>query len=257
MKENILIAESRKEVGGKTGRRFRRQGWLPAVVNNEKGEARLVKLNLHEFEQRLRHHTGENLVLDMSIDGGSPVKVLLREVQHDGLTDRILHADFVEISMTRKMRVRVAVVLQGDPVGVISEGGIMEQLLRDVEIECLPADIPEAIYVDVSGLHLGKRIAVSDLPIDKTRITVLTPKDVAIAAIIAPQEEEVAAAPAEGAEAAAAEPEVIGKGKEEEEEVEKAEEKDKKGSEKAEKTAEPKSAEAKQAAKEKTTKEKK
>lgn len=250
VKESILTAESRKEAGGGNARRLRKQGWLPAVVNNEKGEARMIKVNLHDFEQRLRHHTGENLILDMSIDGSNPFKVLLRDVQHDDLTDGLLHADFVEISMTRKMRVRIAIILRGDPVGVISEGGILEQLLRDVEVECLPTDLVEVIELDVSGLHLGKRLTVADLPVDRSKLTILTPPEVAVATVMAPQEEVVA--PVEGAEATAAEPEVIGKGKEEEAEEEAAEEKEGAAKEAKGSSKETKASEAKPAKGEET-----
>lgn len=215
VKESMLVAESRTESGSGAARRLRKQGWLPGIINNEKGEARMIRVNLHDLEQRLRHHTGENLVLDVSVDGGNPAKVLLREVQHDGLTDGLLHADFVEVSMTRKMRVRIPVILRGEPVGATAEGGILEQLLREVEVECLPGDLIESIELDVSELHLGKRLLVSDLTIDP-KLTLLTSKEIAIAAVLAPKEEEEVA-PAEGEAAATTEPEVIAKGKEEEE----------------------------------------
>jgi len=215
VKESMLVAESRTESGSGAARRLRKQGWLPGIINNDKGEARMIRVNLHDLEQRLRHHTGENLVLDVSVDGGNPAKVLLREVQHDGLTGGLLHADFVEVSMTRKMRVRIPIILRGEPVGATAEGGILEQLLRDVEVECLPGDLIESLELDVSELHLGKRLLVSDLTIGP-KLTLLTSKDIAVAAVLAPKEEEEVA-PAEGEAAATTEPEVIAKGKEEEE----------------------------------------
>ncbi|OGV67859.1 MAG: hypothetical protein A2498_02420 [Lentisphaerae bacterium RIFOXYC12_FULL_60_16] len=215
VKEATLIAESRTDAGSGPARRHRKAGWLPGVINNEKGQAQSVRMNLHDFEQRLRHHTGENLILDIAVDATAPRKVLLREVQHDAISGHPLHVDFVEVSMTRKMRVRISILLRGDPFGVVTEGGILEQLLREVEVECLPGDMVESVELDVSDLHIGKRLLVKDLPVSD-KLHVLTNLDVAVAAVLAPKEEEAPVAEAVAGEAGAAEPEVITKGKEDE-----------------------------------------
>lgn len=215
-KENKLVAESRDVAGTAASRRLRRTGVVPGVVNNEKGEAQWVRLNRHDFEMMLHRHVSENLILDLEVDGKAAKKVLLKEVQHDPLTGHILHADFVEISMTRKMRIGISIKLVGEPFGVSQEGGILEQSLRSLEVECLPTDLVEEIDVDVSALKIGDSLLVRDLKLD-SKMTVVTTGDLAVASVSAPRAEEVAVAEAAVEGAAGAEPEVVGeKGKKEE-----------------------------------------
>lgn len=215
-----LEAQTRSRRGSANARRLRRQGLLPGVVCNPKGEAQSIQLQYHGFSELLRHHRGENLIIDLLVEGAPARKVLMREVQHDPVDDRLKHVDFVEISMTRKMRVRIPVVFSGEPVGVSQEGGILEHVLRELEVECLPADLADSILVDVSALKLGGALLVRELTIDP-KLRVITLPDQAVAIVSAPKEEEVVAAVAE---AAAAEPEVIGKEKKEGEEAEGGEE---------------------------------
>ncbi len=212
-KEIKLAAMPRSGSGSSAARALRRQGVLPAVICGEKG-ARSVQLNLHDFEKMLGAHASENLIVRVDVGGQGEVLALLREVQHHPVDGRLLHADFVEISMTRKMRVGIRIRLVGDPEGVTQQGGILEQVLREVEVECLPGDLVEELEVDVSTLRIGDALLVRDLraPAD---LTVLTAPDVAVAIVAAPKEET---APVAGAEAAPTEPEVIGKKKEEGEE---------------------------------------
>ncbi len=214
MKEQMVIrASPRAAQGSSAVRRLRRAGKLPAVVYGEGKPAVALELAAHEFEKMLHHHQGEHLILDLAI-GDETKKVLLQEVQRDALTDRLTHVDFHEISMTRKLRVEVPIHLVGVPVGVSQQGGILDHLLRQVEIECLPADIPERVEVDVSALEVGRHLSVRDIRLDPARFTVTTAPDIAIAAVSMPKaEEEAAAAPAEGA---AAEPEVLTEKKPEE-----------------------------------------
>lgn len=186
---------------------------MPAVVYGEKG-ARSLKINRRDFDTMLKHHTSENLIVDLDVEGEGTTKALLREVQHEAIMGGVLHADFVEISMTKKMRVTIALALRGEPVGVSLGGGILEHLLRHIDVECLPTDLVEAIDVDVAGLNLGKTLMVRDLVVD-SKFTVLTAGDVAVATVVAPREEKVEEAAAVEGEAAAT-PEVIGKKKEEE-----------------------------------------
>ena len=215
VKEIKMTGQRRTVSGTSTARRLRRQGLLPGVVNNEKGEAASIQFNAHEFEQMLHHHRSENLLIDLDVDGGAPKKVLLREVQHDPVDGHALHADFVEVSMARKMRVAIQVRLLGEPVGVSQEGGVLEQVLREVHVDCLPGDIVESIDVDVSGLKMGQSLLVRDLKVDP-KLTVVTAGGIALANVAAPRkEEEVAATEAVATEGA--EPEVITAKKEKEE----------------------------------------
>jgi len=215
--ESKLVAELRDTAGSAVSRRLRRTGWIPAVVNNDKGEAQWIQLNRHNFELLLHRHVSESLILDLAVAGKDAKKVLLKEVQHDPVTGHSLHADFVEISMTRKMRIGIAIKLVGEPVGVSQEGGILEQSLRTLEVECLPTDLVEEIEVDVSALAIGHSILVRDLKLDATKLTVATPGDLAVASVAAPRAEEAPVVEAAVEGAAATEPELVdAKGKTEE-----------------------------------------
>lgn len=221
-KEGVLKTESRTLSGTASARRMRRDGWLPGVINADKGATRMVRLNRHDFEQMLHRHRSENLILDVSVDEEAPKKMLLKEVQHHPLTGHPLHIDFIEISMTKKMRFEIPLRLTGEPSGVLQEGGILEQPLRVLQVECLPPDLVEELLVDVSTLKLGASILVRDLKLDP-KLTIVTTGDIAVAAVSAPRvEEEVKPEEAAGA---AGEPEVIGAKKEEEGEAAPAAEK--------------------------------
>ncbi len=214
-KEIKIKAEQRQAQGSGAARRLRRQGLVPAAMNRIAGGTTLVQLNAHDFENMLRHHSTNQLLVVLELDGQS-VPALLREVQSDVMSGHVTHADFGEISLTRKLRVSIGLRLAGEPEGVKTEGGILEQTLRHVEVECLPSDMVEFFTVDVSALKLGQSLAVSGLKLGD-QYTVLTHGDVSVATIVSMAEEE---APAEGAAAAegatAATPEVITKGKKEE-----------------------------------------
>ncbi|MEI6514998.1 MAG: 50S ribosomal protein L25 [bacterium] len=206
-KEIKLTATKRETTGTTAAKALRKTGFTPANVYGEKG-ARTIQVNSREFDTMIKHNPGENLIVDLDVDGKT-VKALLREVQHEAVYGAVMHADFLEVSMTKKMRVTIVIELTGEPVGVSQQGGILEHLLRHIEVECLPTDIVDSFDVDVTGMALGKTMMVRDLVLDK-KYTILTPGDVALATVVAPREEKVEAA----AEAVAA-PEVIGKKKEE------------------------------------------
>jgi large subunit ribosomal protein L25 len=225
LSDSLLVAEKRDVSGTSASRRLRHAGIVPAVISDEEGAAHTIQLSAHELTMLLQHHRSESLILDIKIDGDQNKKVLLKEVQHHPVNGKILHADFVEVSMTKKMRVNVEIELVGDPVGVIKDGGVLDHLLRDISVECLPGDLLESIKVDVTNLELGHTLSVKDIKVD-SKITILTDGDIAIAAVAAPKVEEEKAEEveegAEGAEAAPAteggdakEPEVIGEKKEE------------------------------------------
>lgn len=205
MAEKIkIVAQERKARGSREARRVRRTGLLPGVLYDEKGQSRLIQLNRHDFELILHRHRSEALVVDLLIGDEPEMKALLREVQRHPVSGVPVHVDFWQVSMGRKMRVPVRVVLKGEPVGV-QAGGILQQLIREIEIECLPQDLEETLAVDVSHLKLGDHILVKELPIP-AKWQVLTAQDVVVAAVVAPrlEAEEVPAAEAE-----AAQPEVI------------------------------------------------
>ena len=200
-------AEVRTEQGTGAVRRLRREGKVPAsVMKMDKGGVQLIKLDAHEFMMAMRGHTSKQLLVTLDMNG-TEVPALMREMQNDVLAGTPIHVDFSEVSLTRKVRVTVPVQLAGEPVGVKIGGGILEQVLRNVEVECLPADIAEKFTVDVSSLGLDQTLFVRDLNLGE-KYTLVTRGQLAVAVVKAP----------EGAEAAAGEeksPEVIKKGKEE------------------------------------------
>lgn len=206
MKESKLAAEVREWKGKGDSGRFRRQGIIPAVLNSEGKESTPLTLNTHEFEMLLKHHTGENVLVDLDVKGGSVRKALLKEVQHHPVTGAALHADFMAVSMTRVMRVRIPLFLVGDPAGVLLEGGMLEQLLREIEIDCLPADLVDSIEVNVSALKLNQTMHAGDIPLSDKH-TLVSDKGLAVAHVVLPKEEEVAATDA--AAPGAAEPELV------------------------------------------------
>jgi large subunit ribosomal protein L25 len=206
-----LKAEPRTEQGSIAARRLRRGGILPAAVDRIEGGTTLVKLDTHAFQIMLRHHASEHMLVALELDGLS-IPALLREIQHDVMTGIPIHVDFGEISLTKKLRISLPVRLVGEPEGVKLGGGVLAQMIREVEVDCLPTDIVEGFDVDVSGVKLGQSVFVRDLTLGDAYV-ILTGKDLVVASVSAP-EEEAAAATADGTVPAT--PEVITKGKKEE-----------------------------------------
>jgi large subunit ribosomal protein L25 len=197
---------------------------IPASVYGEGEESVPVAVNARDLANLLRSETGHNTIFKLNIPGlDEPANVIIKDWQTDPVKGRLLHADLMRLSMTVATRVSVPIVVSGEPVGVKLEGGILEINLREVDIECLPADIPSSIEVDVADLHLGKHVSVVDLKVDRTKIKVMTSEDQIVAGVLAPRlvEEAAPAAAAEAAEPTAAEPEVIKKGKAEPEVIKK------------------------------------
>ncbi len=245
-----MVANKRDVRGSRRVSRLRKDGWLPGIVYDTKGQSQPIQLKRHEFELLLRQRANENLIMDLAVDDATPRKVLLKDIQRDHICDHLTHVDFLEISLTRKLRVPVAIRLTGEPVGVSQEGGILEHLLRAVDVECLPMDIVKELTMDVSQLKIGNSLFVRDLQFDRSKITMITAADIAIASVLLPHiEEEVK--PEEAAAEGTAEPEVIGAEKEGEEATKEAPEakgKDSKAKEpeaKTEKGKEPKGKEKK------------
>jgi large subunit ribosomal protein L25 len=219
MAKALKVEAQPREMGGSSqSRRLRRGGALPGIVYGEGKEGLRIQLDEHTFTKALKNHEGEHLLMDLDVAGQGTKKVLLQEIQHNHLTGKIIHVDFHEIALNKKLRVKVPLRLMGEPVGVTQQGGVLEYLVREIEIECLPTDIPEHLDVDVSGLSISQRITAGDIKSTDGKFTVTTSKDIAVAAVTAPREEEAAATPEAAAAAGAAEPEVLREKKEEGEE---------------------------------------
>jgi large subunit ribosomal protein L25 len=229
MPEIVIAAEGRTEKGKNVNRRLRTRGLIPGVVYGSAKGSVPVAVSPKEITTILRSASGENTLFDLELDG-SRRKVILKDFQVEPVKGHLLHADFYEVALDKTLEVSIHVELQGTPVGVKVQGGIVDFVTRELDVECLPTDIPEKIVVDISDLELGKHLRVSDLKAPD-KVTILTDPGVVVVHVVAPRAEEAPAAVAEAAPeaVATAEPEVIKKGKVEGEAAEdKAEKKEKK-----------------------------
>jgi large subunit ribosomal protein L25 len=220
IKDILVNAEPRDGVGKGFARRLRMKGLIPGAVYGEGKSAAAVAVNLKEIAAILRSDTGRNTIFKLGLPDQEPDTVIIKDTQIDPVKGRLLHADFLRLSLTTATRVNVQIVTIGEPIGVKRDGGILELEHREVLVECLPGDIPERIQVDVSELEIGKHRTVADLIYDREKIKVINDESQVVAAVIPPRLIEetptaVAATPEEGA-AAPGEPEVIKKGKTEE-----------------------------------------
>ncbi len=212
MEQIKLMAEARTEQGTGAVRRLRRAGMIPgSVMKMKKGGTELIKLPEHAFMVAMRGNTGKQVLVTLDING-TEVPALLREMQNDVLKGTPIHVDFSEVSLTEKVRITVPLYLVGEAVGVKIGGGVLQQALRKIDIDCLPTDIPEKFDVDVSGLGLDQTLFVRDLKLGD-KFTVVTRGELALAVVKAPDD---APAVQPGAAAEEKAPEVIKKGKEEE-----------------------------------------
>jgi large subunit ribosomal protein L25 len=209
-------ADPREDFGKNASRRLRHAGRIPGVVYGGGGSAIPVVVDPRKISEVLQTEAGHNAIFTLEIKGKAPARVMLRDWQVDPIAGRLLHVDMVRVALDAKLRVKVPIQVTGEAKGVKTQGGIFEFLLREVEIECLPDDIPDHIVVDVTELLIGRTLRVSELPVNE-KIKVLTEANRAVAHVIALKAEEEKPAE-EVAEAAPAEPEVIRKGKAEEEE---------------------------------------
>ena len=215
--EKNVEAKSRQGGGKNDARRLRKTGMIPAVVYGAGQDSMAIAVDPKQMNRILHSEAGHNSIFDLTLDGQA-AKVMIVDWQYEPIKGALLHVDLKRIAMDKVLRVSVPVVLKGEAPGVKTQGGILEQILREVEIECLPADIPGHIDADVSQLMFGQVIRVSDLMGATTgKLKFLTDEDQSVAHVVAVKE-VVEAAPAEvAAEGAAtpAEPEVIKKGKQE------------------------------------------
>lgn len=214
-----IKAEKRESFGKNANRRLRKEGKIPAVLYGEGAVTVPLTLMKKDIIMILKSESGENTIFKVMFDSKAQ-DVMIKELQVDPTSDELIHADFIHISMDKAIRVAVPFLLQGEPVGVKTEGGFVDFMTREVEIECLPKNIPENIKVDISGLHLHQSLKVGDMAAPEGVKFVSDPGSVVVI-IGVPHKEEVEAKPAEeGVVAEPTEPELIKKEREEEEEEE-------------------------------------
>jgi large subunit ribosomal protein L25 len=220
MAEILVSANAREGRGKNEARRLRRSGLVPGIVYGGKGKNISVAVDPKALQKVLRSEAGRNAILKLDIAGSGATNAILKSWQVDPIKENILHADFYRITMDVAIRVTVPIQVRGEARGVKVDGGILELIMREIEVECLPGDIPESIAIDVSDLGINDSLRVSDLPAS-AKVKILEGADQVVVHVVSVKEEEAApaaAAPAEGEVAAApAEPEVLKKGKKEEE----------------------------------------
>jgi len=214
---------------------MRFEGLVPGIVYGLGKKPTMIKLNEREFRKLMHKAGSENAIITLAIEGAGAAQagqktVILKEVQKDPIAGSLIHVDFQEISLTEKLKIKVPVVALGDAIGVTQQGGVLEMVLRDIEVECLPTDIPEKIEVDITSLAIGKAIYVKDLHVSE-KIKILNPAELPVISVSVPAA-EIETPKAE--EAAAGEPEVIKEKKAEEGEGEGAGEAKEAGKEKKE-----------------------
>jgi large subunit ribosomal protein L25 len=216
-------AAPRSDRGKNAARRTRVAGQTPAVIYGGKGESEALALNTKQVTAILRSASGHNTIFKVKLASGEQ-PAMVRDWQVDPVKGHLLHVDLMRVSMDVRMRVKVPVHTFGEPQGVKLQGGIFEMVTREVEIECLPGEIPTEFRVDVTELMIGKHLRASDLPLDPAKMKLVSDPQRVIAHVVAlrVEEEKPAEAVAEAA-ATPAEPEVIKKGKKETEEGEEAE----------------------------------
>jgi large subunit ribosomal protein L25 len=212
----VKLVVSKREVSSKGAlNRLRNDSYVPGIYYSKKDDPIPISTEYNNLLPLV--YTAETHVINLEIDKADPVRCIMKNVQFDPLTDRIIHFDLLGLTAGQTLQLEVPVVLTGSAIGV-KEGGVLQQSMHKINVECLPRHIPDQIEVDITDLKFGDSIQVSQL--EQENIKILNPEDVIIVSIIAPRgiEEEVAEAEGEELEDEMQEPEVIGKGKTEDEE---------------------------------------
>ena len=201
-----LNARVREGTGKGVARKLRAAGEVPAVAYGHGMEGQALAVNAHELELLLQSINPENTIIELRVKGSRPAQALIREVQHHPSRRQILHVDFFQVRATEKLHVEVPIRIHGTPIGVRDQGGILQEVLRELSIECFPKDIPVAVDLDVGNLGLGESIHVSDVTVEN--VTVLNDPELVICTVATPT---VAALPEEAEEVVEeeGEPEVI------------------------------------------------
>lgn len=232
MEKVTLSAAVREGLGKQVSKKLRREGSIPAVVYKKGKEALPLKVGSRELFHVLHTSAGENVIITLKIKDEAksrPIKdktVIIKEIQYEPIKGEILHLDFNEISLTEKITVNVPVEVKGEPIGVKADGGVLDNPAKEIQVECLPTDIPERIEVRVEGLKIGDSIRVKELVVP-AGVKVLTDPELTVLSVAPPHIEKPAE---EKVEEEITEPEVIREKKPEEEVV--SEEPEKKEKEK-------------------------
>jgi large subunit ribosomal protein L25 len=214
MRKDITVAAGSRDSRGKNeARRLRSAGSMPAVVYGGSDKAMAVAVDPKEVGRILNSKAGHNTIFNLTVAGGETTPVMIVDWQFDPIKDTLLHVDLKRIDLTKRIAVKVPVMTHGEPKGVKVQGGIHELVTREVELECLPDDIPEHLVVDVTELMMGQAVRASDIPLTGSIRLISNPEAVIshVVALRIVEEAEPAAAATDAA--APAEPEVIKKGK--------------------------------------------
>jgi len=234
MEKVTLKAAVREELKKCRCNQLRKGGNIPAVVYKSGKIGTNIQVNDKDLKKVLHTEAGENVIITLNIEEGgktSEKTVIVQDIQKHPISEKMVHVDFHEISLTEKIKVNVPIAIKGEAVGVSEEKGILTQIIWEIEVECLPTDIPEHLYVRVEGLHIGEAIHVKELEAP-AGVTILEDPD-AVVVSVTHQAAEEAEEKVEGEEPEGEEPELIKKGKKEEDgEAEEKEEEEKEGKEK-------------------------
>jgi large subunit ribosomal protein L25 len=209
-----IEAEPREVFGKNASRRLRHAGRVPAVVYGDQGPSLPLTVDPKEILRVLRSGAGQNAIFTLEIKGKAPARVMLRDWQLDPIKGNLIHVDMVRVGRDHKLRIKVPIHITGEAKGVKVQGGIFEFALREVEVECLPDDIPESLTLDVTELTIGQNLRVANLPLGP-KVKVLTDLNRVVAHVVTLKAEEEKPAE-EAVEAAPAEPELIRKPRAEE-----------------------------------------
>jgi len=211
MPTTVIEAQKRTPGGKNINRRLRLSGIIPAVLYGPKKQPMAISVDPQTVQGILHSETGRNTIFTLNVEGSKQDNAMVKDYQLDPVHGSLIHVDFIQIAMDRRLELDVNIELVGEPVGVKIDGGVMDFVTRSIEVECLPADIPESIKVDVTELKINDYIRVSNLEVD-SKVKILSDPDVVVVTIIPPVKEEEKPEEEEAA-AETEEPEVIKKGK--------------------------------------------
>ncbi|MGZ4825226.1 MAG: 50S ribosomal protein L25, partial [Terriglobales bacterium] len=182
--EKLVEAQPREAGSKNVARRVRKQGKVPAVVYGAGKQPVSVSLDPKQVSRILHSESGHNTIFDLQLDG-ERTKAMIVDWQYEPIKGALLHLDLKRIAMDQRLKVEVPIMLKGEAAGVKQQGGILDHVLREVEVECLPGDIPSHVDADVSHLVFGQSLRVSDLPLDRSKVKVLTPAEQVVAHVTA------------------------------------------------------------------------
>jgi len=217
----VIKSEKRQGLGKNAARRLRAQGFIPAVLYGESKDSVPLVLNKKDIVRIMKLESGENTIFRVAFDS-EEVDAMIRELQVEPATDELLHVDLIRIAMDKPIRVTVPIEHEGDPVGVKTEGGFIDFVTREVDVECLPREIPESLTIDISGLHIQQSFKVENV-VPPPGVKILSEPGTVLVLISVPHKEEEfpGETPEEAVAEEGAEPEVIKKERAEKEEPEK------------------------------------